>query len=26
VWVDPNAISEVPHPSYVKKALRLALQ
>jgi len=26
VWVDPNAIAEVPHPSYVKKALRIALQ
>lgn len=23
-WIDPEAMSEVPHPSYVKKALRLA--
>ena len=26
VWVDPDAIAEVPHPSYVRKALRIALQ
>ncbi|HJQ38353.1 MAG TPA: hypothetical protein VKB93_14545, partial [Thermoanaerobaculia bacterium] len=26
VWVDPKAMHEVPHPSYVRKALRLALQ
>jgi A/G-specific adenine glycosylase len=24
VWIDPNAMHEVPHPSYVRKALRLA--
>ena len=23
VWIDPDAMSEVPHPSYVAKALRL---
>jgi A/G-specific adenine glycosylase len=23
-WIDPEAMSEVPHPSYVKKALRFA--
>jgi A/G-specific adenine glycosylase len=23
-WIDPAAISEVPHPSYVRKALKLA--
>lgn len=26
VWIDPAAIGEVPHSSYVRKALRLALQ
>lgn len=23
VWIDPDAMSDVPHPSYVRKALRL---
>jgi A/G-specific adenine glycosylase len=24
IWIDPRRIADVPHPSYVKKALRLA--
>ena len=23
-WIDPNALHDIPHPSYVRKALRLA--
>jgi adenine-specific DNA glycosylase len=23
-WIDPAALADVPHPSYVRKALRLA--